>query len=45
MAFTASDYDAALPRWKMMRDAYAGRDAVKAEGELYLPRPAGMRRA
>lgn len=32
------DYDGASKKWKRCRDAVAGRDAVHASGELYLPK-------
>lgn len=32
-------YDLAREGWKRNRDAVAGQDAIRAEGELYLPRP------
>ena len=35
---THSDYDAALAAWQRARNVIAGEDAVKAAGELYLPR-------
>lgn len=34
-------YIDALPDWKLMRDAVAGEDTVKAEGEMYLPIKSG----
>lgn len=36
-------YEAMLPKWKRMRDAAAGEDAIKEAGEKYLPMPDGMR--
>jgi hypothetical protein len=39
------DYTAYAPTWTDLRNAYAGSGAVKAAGETYLPRPAGMKRA
>lgn len=39
---TRVDYDAALPRWRRVRDAVAGEYAVKAAAETYLPRLGGM---
>lgn len=35
-------YDKRLPQWQRCRDAIEGTDAVKIQGELYLPRPSGM---
>lgn len=35
-------YDLRLPQWQRCRDATAGSDAIKARGELYLPRPSGL---
>ena len=35
---THPDYDASLSAWLRARDVIAGDDAVKAAGELYLPR-------
>ena len=35
---THPDYDAALAAWQRARNVIAGEDAVKAAGELYLPR-------
>jgi len=37
------DYVKWLPRWQRCRDAAAGEDAVKARGEVYLPRPSGQK--
>lgn len=37
-------YNAYLPTWVCLREAYAGSGAVKAAGIKYLPRPAGMRK-
>lgn len=37
-------YSATESQWRAWRDAYLGGSAVKTRGELYLPRPAGMRR-
>lgn len=31
-------YDEFLPKWRRARDVIAGEDAIKAAGELYLPR-------
>lgn len=36
------EYLAAVSRWKRARDVISGEDAVKAAGELYLPRLAGQ---
>ncbi len=36
------DAEAAASSWALMRDTYAGSDAVKAGGTRYLPRPNGM---
>jgi hypothetical protein len=33
-------YEASIDKWKRCRDAYEGEDAVKKEGELYLPKVA-----
>ncbi len=35
---THAEYDATLPLWQRMRTVLAGEDAVKAAGELYLPK-------
>ena len=35
---THAEYDATLPLWQRMRTVMAGEDAVKAAGELYLPK-------
>ena len=35
-------YSRWLPQWKRCRDVRAGADAVKATGELALPKPGGM---
>lgn len=35
-------YDAMLPDWELLRDAYLGERAVKALGRAYLPATAGM---
>lgn len=32
-----------LPRWRLIRQAIEGEDRIKAEGEIYLPRPAGLK--
>lgn len=37
--YTHPDYDALAPKWRRIRDAVAGEDAVKAAAEAYLPRP------
>jgi hypothetical protein len=42
---THPDYDAARPAWTMCRDVKGGAAAVKAKGELYLPKPAGQNAA
>jgi hypothetical protein len=39
------DYEQQLPKWKRCRDVYEGSDAVKSEGEDYLPRPSGQSRS
>lgn len=39
-----STYTATALIWQTWRDAYAGGTTVKARGETYLARPAGMRR-
>ena len=39
---THSEYDAALASWQRARNVSAGEDAVKAAGELYLPRLTGQ---
>ncbi|KAA0970300.1 DUF4055 domain-containing protein [Aureimonas fodinaquatilis] len=36
---THPQYDAARDTWRRNRDAVAGQEAIKAGGELYLPRP------
>jgi hypothetical protein len=36
-------YNSRLAQWTRCRDAMAGSDAVKARGELYLPKPTGMK--
>lgn len=36
-------YTARKPDWTKMRDFYAGEDAVKARGEVYLPTTKAMR--
>ena len=36
------DYTTMLPYWTRCRDAKAGEDAVKAKGEVYLPRIGGQ---
>lgn len=33
------DYDKRFPQWEKMRDMIEGEDAIKAKGEMYLPRP------
>ncbi len=38
-------YDEFLSRWKRCRDAFAGSDAVKEAGEVYLPRLPGQDQA
>lgn len=35
---THSDYDKFSPKWKRVRDTFAGQDAVHAAGEAYLPK-------
>lgn len=35
---THADYDASLAQWARARDVIPGEDAVKATGEMYLPR-------
>ena len=35
-------YDHEERRWATLRDAYAGEDAVRAQGTVYLPCPAGL---
>lgn len=35
-------YDAALPLWQRVRDFAAGADAIRAAGEVYLPKPPEM---
>lgn len=37
--FTRPDYDAALSRWKLVRDVCRGSETIKREGDAYLPRP------
>lgn len=37
------DYDKRFPQWKKMRDIIEGEDAIKTEGETYLPRPSHAR--
>lgn len=37
---TRTEYDALLPKWKLIRDCLSGQEAVKREGDRYLPRPA-----
>ena len=38
MNSTHFEYEASLAGWSRARDVIAGEDAVKAAGELYLPR-------
>ena len=38
---THDQYQDNADRWKTMRDVIEGEDKVKAEGEAYLPKPAG----
>lgn len=35
------DYETMAPKWKRMRDASAGQDAIHGAGELYLPKLEG----
>lgn len=35
-------YSKFLPKWTKCRDAVAGEDEIKFNGEIYLPRPSGM---
>ena len=42
MNCTHADYDATLPAWQRARHVMSGEDAVKAAGELYLPRLDGQ---
>lgn len=35
-------YDAYLPSWTLMRDAFEGEDDIKAKGETYLPTKSGI---
>jgi hypothetical protein len=37
--FTRPDYDAALSRWRLVRDVCKGSEIIKAAGDRYLPRP------
>lgn len=39
---THPDYDAHLHQWQTMRDAAAGEDAIKFQGEAYLPKLGGQ---
>jgi hypothetical protein len=36
------EFEARLPGWKITRDCYAGEEAIKEEGEEYLPATKGM---
>lgn len=36
------DYSSKITRWQKNRDAFAGEDAVKVGGSIYLPRPGGF---
>ena len=36
---THPEYDRFSPRWRRIRDVVDGEDAVKARGQLYLPKP------
>jgi hypothetical protein len=40
---THPQYDSNLSLWNRMNDAFAGEDAIKAKGEIYLPMPSGMK--
>lgn len=37
--FSRSEYDAAQSRWRLVRDVCKGSEAVKHQGDAYLPRP------
>lgn len=37
--YTRREYDAARSRWRLVRDVCKGSEAIKARGDVYLPRP------
>jgi hypothetical protein len=37
--FTRPEYDAALSRWRLVRDVCEGSETIKGRGDVYLPRP------
>ena len=39
VTFTRPEYDAALNRWRLVRDVCKGSEAIKAGKERYLPKP------
>ena len=45
VASTSQEYNKIYPIWKKCRDAVAGEERIKEEGETYLPRPNGMTNA
>jgi hypothetical protein len=39
VTFQRDEYAGSLSRWRLVRDVCAGQEAVKARGDIYLPRP------
>lgn len=39
VTFTRPEYNAALSRWRLVRDVCKGSETIKAGGEVYLPKP------